>query len=315
MSAPPGIANMTWTASRVSGSQIICAPVRWLGIQVCYYVLRITYCVSRRSMKILYAIRNTQYGLFQDGAITRVGHHLRVARQPAALVFGRRVLPAGLACRKLFVRYIDAELACAQVDIDDIAIADEADRAALGRLGRDMADAQATRAATKAPVGDQRCGGAQLGDALDHTGQRQHLAHARAAARAFVAYDNHVAVLYLAVHDRVGGGLLAVEHACRAAEGHLVLVDRADLDDRAFGRQVAEQRAQRAALRVRVRHRPDALVAAALGVRQVFAHSLAGHGHCVELQHAGFLGQLGQNALHAAGLVDILDMPLALAVP
>src|SRR6266545_3473699 len=120
MIAPPGIPNITSTPSRISASHMICAPVRWLDIQISYYVLRITYCVSRRSMKILYAIRNTQYGLFQDGAITRVAHHLRVARQPAALVFGRRVLPAGLACRKLFVRYIDAELACAQVDIDDI---------------------------------------------------------------------------------------------------------------------------------------------------------------------------------------------------
>ena len=74
-----------------------------------------------------------------------------------------------------------------------VAVAHQANRATLGGFGRDMADAQAARAAAEAPIGDQRRAAAQLGDALDHAGQGQHLAHPRPAARPLVADHDHVA--------------------------------------------------------------------------------------------------------------------------
>ena len=56
---------------------------------------------------------------------------------------------------------------------------DERDRAAVDRLGRDVADAEAVRAAREATVGDER-GVAAAAGALHRAGDREHLAHARA---------------------------------------------------------------------------------------------------------------------------------------
>src|SRR5262249_45222106 len=171
---------------------------------------------------------HTAYCLLEHSSITRVRDQPGVARQPAARVPGRRRSPLLAARLQLLVRYLYLQLARGEVDVDDVAVANQPDRAALGRLGRDVADAQAARAAAEAAIGDQGRAAAQLGDALDHAGQRQHLAHPRAATRAFVLDDDHVAGLDFAVHDGIGGGLLAVEDSGWAAEVHLVLVDRAD---------------------------------------------------------------------------------------
>ena len=79
-----------------------------------------------------------------------------------------------------------------------VAVADERDRPAVDRLGRDVADAEAPRAAAEPAVGDQRAVGAAAG-ALQRAGDGQHLAHPRAALRALVADDEHGARL-----DRAG---------------------------------------------------------------------------------------------------------------
>jgi hypothetical protein len=66
--------------------------------------------------------------------------------------------------------------------------------------GDDVPDRQARGAAREAPVGQQRAGLAEtLG--LQVAGGVQHLLHARAAARALVAHDHHVAFLHQAVQD------------------------------------------------------------------------------------------------------------------
>src|SRR5437868_6507378 len=99
-----------------------------------------------------------------------------------------------------------------------------------------MADAQTARPTAETPVGDQCRALAQLWDALDHAGQRQHLAHPRAAAWSLVPHDEHIAGLDLAVDHRVCRRLFAIEDTRRAAKRHLMLVDRTDFDDRPFRR-------------------------------------------------------------------------------
>ena len=85
-----------------------------------------------------------------------------------------------------------------------------ADRAADGGLGGDVADHEAVGAAGETAVGDERHVVAEAA-AHDGAGRRQHLAHAGAALRAFVADDHHVPGLDRAVEDRFERVLLAVE--------------------------------------------------------------------------------------------------------
>ena len=102
---------------------------------------------------------------------------------------------------------LDVERAVGDVEGDPVAVAEERDRAAVDGLGGDVADAQARRTAGEAAVGDQQDVLAEAG-ALDRAGDREHLAHARAALRALVA--DH--------HDVAGGDRAGLErvHARRA---------------------------------------------------------------------------------------------------
>ena len=102
-----------------------------------------------------------------------------------------------------------------RVDRDRIAFLDQRDRAADVRLGRDVPDDHAPRAAGKPAVGDEAD---RFAEALpDQRGRRrQHLLHAGTALRAFVADHDDVAGLDLPGHDRVHHFVLGVEHARRA---------------------------------------------------------------------------------------------------
>src|SRR5829696_8069564 len=79
-----------------------------------------------------------------------------------------------------------------------------------GRLGPDMADAEAARRAREAPVGDQRHLLAHA-LAIKCGSGRQHLAHAGAALGAFIADHDHRALGDLALLDRREALLLAIE--------------------------------------------------------------------------------------------------------
>ena len=76
------------------------------------------------------------------------------------------------------------------------------ERAAARRLRGDVADHQPARRAGEAAVGDERDRLAEPG-ADDRRGDAQHLAHPRAAGRALVAHDEHVARLRQARAHRV----------------------------------------------------------------------------------------------------------------
>src|SRR3546814_13744352 len=77
-----------------------------------------------------------------------------------------------------------------RVDTDRIAVLDQRDRAPLSRFGADMADAEATRAARKTAVGDER---ALFAHPLpvERGGGRPHLPHTGATLGAFVTDPDH----------------------------------------------------------------------------------------------------------------------------
>src|SRR5579883_897369 len=101
-----------------------------------------------------------------------------------------------------------------------------------------MADAEAARRTGEAPVGDERDLVARA-LAIERCRRRQHLAHAGAAARAFIADDDDLARLVGAVLNRREGVLLAIEATRRPAE--LQVLHSGDLHDRPLRREIAAQ--------------------------------------------------------------------------
>src|SRR5690606_31427749 len=99
--------------------------------------------------------------------------------------------------------------AVGDVDLDDVTVAHEADRAALRRLGRDMADREAGRAARETAIRDER---AILAEPfrLEVAGRIEHLLHARTAARTFVADHDHIAGDHPVAEDRLHRRILAL---------------------------------------------------------------------------------------------------------
>src|SRR5713226_2905093 len=124
-------------------------------------------------------------------AVLGVADGLGVAPEGAGLVVVLARLPVLAAGRQLGVAERDRDGALIRVDGDDVAVAQQRDRAADRRLGPDMADAEAARRAGEAAVGDQRdlAAGAL---AVERRRGRQHLAHAGPAARPLVADDEDV---------------------------------------------------------------------------------------------------------------------------
>ncbi len=145
--------------------------------------------------------------------------------------------------------------------LDDVALAQRGDRPADERLGGDVAGHEAARRAAEAAVREQRDALAEpLAD--ERRGHAEHLAHAGAALRAFVADDDDVAGVDLAVRDRLEGVLLAVEDARRAAM--LQALVTGDLHDAAVGREVALQDDEAARRLQRLVDRQDDVLAGRL---------------------------------------------------
>src|SRR3546814_7590551 len=110
---------------------------------------------------------------------------LRIAPQCARTVIVGSRLPVRTTLGENSLADIEVDRAVDRVDTDRIAVLDQRDRAPLSRFGADMADAEATRAARKTAVGDER-------DLFAHPlpvergGGRQHLTHTGATLGAFV---------------------------------------------------------------------------------------------------------------------------------
>src|SRR6185437_11878358 len=162
----------------------------------------------------------------------------RVAPQHTRAVIGLP-RPPRLAPRLEFrIAELHRQRAGFRIEDDHVAVLEEADRAADRRLGPDVADAEAARGAREPPVGDQRdlAAGAL---AIKRGRGRQHLAHARPAARSFVADHQHVAFLVFPLVHRLETIFLAIEAARRAAEPELFALHAGHFHDRALRREIA----------------------------------------------------------------------------
>src|SRR5215475_232541 len=183
-----------------------------------------------RTQNILLGVRITLFlgsaARMCDRATNGGAHLLGVFPQVTGSKFAFARLPCALAPGELLDRKFDIERALHRVDLNDVAIADEADRAADRRFRTDMTDTEPTGSAGETPVGDQR-NFLPRPLAVKRGRGREHLAHARATTRPLIADHQHIAVFVLAFLHRIEAGLFAVETAGRTAEfqrlhaGHL----------------------------------------------------------------------------------------------
>src|SRR4029079_17116057 len=144
-------------------------------------------------------------------------HLLGVLPQIAGAVIVLARLPLRLALGEFLGGAFHVERTLHRIDLDDVAVADQPDRAADRRLRPDMADAEPARGAREASIGDQRDFFARA-LAVKRGRGREHFAHAGTAARPLVADHQNIAFFVFAVLHRIEAGLFAVEATRRAAE-------------------------------------------------------------------------------------------------
>src|SRR4029077_8744288 len=89
------------------------------------------------------------------GPLVRVAYGLGIAPDGTGLIIMAPRLPGLAPRRHIAVADIDVENTLLRIDVDDIAVLDQADRPAHRRLGPDMADAKSARGARKTPIGDE----------------------------------------------------------------------------------------------------------------------------------------------------------------
>ena len=146
--------------------------------------------------------------------------------------------------------------ACAGIDPDAIAVAQQRQRSADKGFRRDIADTHAARRTGKPSVGDQR-------DLLAHSlpvdqrGDAEHLAHAGTADRTFIADHQHFACRIVAVADGIDASFLILEYA-RVAFEYEVL-QAGDLDHGAIGTEIALEHGHATVRHDRLAHRIDDL--------------------------------------------------------
>src|SRR3990170_7852547 len=86
---------------------------------------------------------------------TRGGYHLCVPAEPATRYAGPPRLPRGKPFLDLRIRNFQFKLPVRNVNKNFVAVMHDRDRAAFGRLGRDMPDARALASTREPAVGDQ----------------------------------------------------------------------------------------------------------------------------------------------------------------
>ena len=264
-----------------------------------------------------------------DAALGAGGRELAVQAEPALLELGLGALPLLETRLDLLVGHEQVELLVIDVDLDGVAVMDDGDRAALCRLRGDMADEAAVVRAGEAAVGDERHAGSQLRVGADGLAGVEHLRHT-AAAGAFVADEDGVAGLHLAVQDSGDALLLTVVGLGAQGGFKHVLGAGGVLDDAAFRSQIALQDGDAAVGALGVVEAVDDVLAAdragktgglfgqdgvavlveavLFQLLQILAQRLAGDGHHVQMQHGL---DLFHHAGHAACIVEALCRPLS----
>ena len=138
------------------------------------------------------------------------------------------------------------------VDGDRVAVLDQRDQAAAGRLGGDVPDGQPAGAAGEPAVGDQRAGPAQAA-ALEERRRVEHLLHARAARAAPRSGPRpRRRPTTSPAQDASTRALLRLEDPGRAAEGEVLLGHAGGLDHAAVGARLPCRMARPPSARVGV---------------------------------------------------------------
>src|SRR5215472_9327278 len=226
------------------------------------------------------------------GAVARRADLLGVFPQIAGRELGLSRLPALPALVELGLAQRDVEDALLGVDLDDVAVADEPDRAAGRRLRPDMADAQPAGRTGKPSVGDERDLAAHA-LAIERRGGGEHLTHARAALGALVADDQHVALFELAHLYGRETRLLAVKTARRA--GELELLQTGHFHNRTVRGEISLQTHHAAGREQRLVSGTDhVLVLVPFHPLEVLGHGAAGHRHAVAVHEAVLKQRLHQ---------------------
>ena len=192
------------------------------------------------------------------------------------------------------------------VDGDDVALFDEAYRAAYRGFGRYVADGGSARRAGEASVGDERDGAAF---ALSHYrgGWAEHFAHAGAALRSFVTDDDDVAVFDFVVHYRGARGFFSVEYARGALVDEHLRRYGGLFDYRAERGEGAFDEGESALFVVRLVERAYYFGVGDFRVRDVFGGGVARDGDCLAVDEAR-VEQLVHEGLDAAGAPEVFDV-------
>ena len=186
--------------------------------------------------------------------------------------------------------------------MNGVALAHGGDRAANCRFWSDVAGHQAASCAGETAVGEERHSFGKLGDARDGGGDEQHLAHARAALRAFIANDDNVVRLDLAGLDGVQSVFFGVEDARRAAM--LQALVSGDLDDAAVGSEIAFEDDESAGWLDGIAQRVDDYLAGSFdGERGFLGERAAGNIGRAAVDQARVEQALGEQAAAAGVLI------------
>ena len=162
--------------------------------------------------------RPGQIRAIRDSPIISLGHHIGVFRHDAAGIMWRRRLPGASPRLKFVGAQVHIQAARIDVDVDDVALLKQTNRAANGCFWRDMPDHQAARRPRKAPIGHQHHRATQsLAD--QRRRHLQHLLHTWATNRPLIANDDHIAWLDRLLFDGLEGSVFALEDARRSLEG------------------------------------------------------------------------------------------------
>src|SRR6516225_1538658 len=149
-----------------------------------------------------------------DGPEIGLPDELGVFGEEPALVTRHRRPPSGTPCDQLVLCGDQVHAPVGDVDAHPLTVADQRKRAADRRLRRHMTGADAAGGTGEAAVGDERHLLPHL-LAIDDRRHPEHLAHPRAADRAFIAHYQHLAGLIGARLDGTDAVLLALEDAGR----------------------------------------------------------------------------------------------------
>ena len=264
---------------------------------------------------------------------------LRVEFQQTGLVLGFLGLPFGAALGqnglhlggrfRLTLDADDGQYTVRHVDLDQVVLFHQCNRAAYGSLRADMADDRAAACAGEAPVGNQCDAGCQLRVSADRLAGIEHLRHT-AAARAFIADEDRIARLYLAVQNGGNAGFLTVVRSGAQRGGEHILRAGGVLDDTALGGKVALQDGNAAVGALGIVKAVDNILAGnrnaemrglflqdliavlveavILQLLQILAQRLACDRQHVEMQHRlDFFHDAG----HAACIIEVLGGPVA----